>query len=358
MRAGFFLQLPVRPACPPAAYVLALAIHRGSVSGRCWRTDVGIDWRLPWRHCHREFLDTRDVNGVYDINANLTPPTTAFTGADASPRGRDQPDEYQRRERGGAEEPGGSLVRERRGWAPRRYATASSKAAYSYGEAKKRLTGSSRWDRGTTTPPGRPEQPAAGVLEQLTGHRGFVAAAYTKEWIRHSATTVSAFWEARTIGNTSYTFSGDLNGDGGTSNDLIYVPRDTSEMNFQTYSVGAKTFTSAEQAQAWDAYISADKYLSKHRGEYAERGAVFLPFVRRMDLSIGQDVFGSLGGARNSFQVRLDILNFGNLLNQNWGVSQRIVLSSQPLIVPTAAQGGRRTRRGARSTACARSTTS
>jgi hypothetical protein len=37
---------------------------------------------------------------------------------------------------------------------------------------------------------------------------------------------VSFFWESRTIGNASYTFAGDLNGDGGTSNDLIYIPRD------------------------------------------------------------------------------------------------------------------------------------
>ena len=128
----------------------------------------------------------------------------------------------------------------------------------------------------------------------------FVAASYTKDWFSHSATTVAAFWEARTIGNNSYTFTGDLNGDGGTSNDLIYIPRDTSEMNFQQYTVGARTYTSAEQAQAWESYIKADNYLSTHRGQYAERGAVFLPFVRRMDLSVGQEVFANLAGATPS----------------------------------------------------------
>jgi len=168
----------------------------------------------------------------------------------------------------------------------------------------------------------------------------FVAAAYSKELFQHSATSVSVFWEGRTIGNNSYTFTGDLNGDGGTSNDLIYVPRDTSEMNFQQYTAAGRIYTAAEQAQAWEAYIQADDYLSKRRGQYADRGGVFLPMVRRMDLSIGQEIFASLGGARNAFQVRLNIQNVGNLLNKNWGVSQRIVLSSQPLSVPTAAQGG------------------
>jgi hypothetical protein len=168
----------------------------------------------------------------------------------------------------------------------------------------------------------------------------FVAAAYTKQWLSHGATTVSAFWEARTIGNSSYTFTGDLNGDGGSSNDLIYIPRDTSEMNFQQYTFSGRTYTSADQAQAWDAYINADKYLGKHRGQYAERGAVFLPMVRRLDLSVGQEIFANLAG-RNAFQVRLDILNLGNLLNSNWGVSQRIVLSSQPLTAQGADAQGR-----------------
>jgi hypothetical protein len=111
-------------------------------------------------------------------------------------------------------------------------------------------------------------------------------------------------------------------------------------MNFQQYTAGGRTYTAAQQAQAWEAYISADKYLSKHRGQYAERGAVFLPMVNRMDLSIGQEVFASLAG-RHAFQVRLDIQNFGNLLNKNWGVSQRIVLSSQPLSAQGADAQGR-----------------
>ena len=44
-----------------------------------------------------------------------------------------------------------------------------------------------------------------------------------------------------------------------------------------------------------------------------------------MDLSVSQDIFHSLGGHRHSGQIRLDITNFGNMLNDNWGVSQRLV---------------------------------
>jgi hypothetical protein len=167
----------------------------------------------------------------------------------------------------------------------------------------------------------------------------FAAAAYTVEYLNFGATSFSVFFEGYTQGSASYTFSGDLNGDGGTSNDLIYIAKDTSEMNFQTFTSGTRTFTAAEQAAAWEAYIAQDKYLSKNRGNYAERGAVFLPMVFRTDFSISQDVFKSIAGRRNSLQFRVDFLNFGNLLNKNWGVGQRLV-NAQPLITPTAAQGG------------------
>jgi hypothetical protein len=126
--------------------------------------------------------------------------------------------------------------------------------------------------------------------------------------------------------NASYVFAGDMNGDGGSGNDLIYIPRDVSEMNFVAFTAGGRTFSAEEQAQAFEAYINQDKYLRNHRGEYAERGGVWNPIVKRMDLSITQDVFRNVAGKRNAGQFRIDFTNFGNFLNSNWGVSQRLVV--------------------------------
>ena len=157
------------------------------------------------------------------------------------------------------------------------------------------------------------------------GHRGFVSASYSRQYFGFGATTVSVFWDTHTNGNTSYVFAGDPNGDTFSGNDLIYIPRDTSEMNFVTFTAAGRTFTAADQAAAFEQYIQGDKYLSSRRGQYAERGAVFLPLVTRSDLSLSQAIFHSIRGRRHSGQIRLDITNFGNLLNHDWGVGQRIV---------------------------------
>ena len=37
-------------------------------------------------------------------------------------------------------------------------------------------------------------------------------------------------------------------------------------------------------------------------------------------------MFHNIGGKRNARQFRIDFTNFGNLLNHNWGVSQRLVV--------------------------------
>ena len=125
------------------------------------------------------------------------------------------------------------------------------------------------------------------------------------------------------------------------TNDLIYIPRDTSEMNFRPLTVAAtaRTYTAAEQAAAFEQLIQSDNYLRSHRGQYAERNAVFLPMVHRTDFSISQDLFANVKGRRHSGQIRLDITNFTNLLNADWGVGRRVVntqILTSPQPMPTA----------------------
>jgi hypothetical protein len=61
-----------------------------------------------------------------------------------------------------------------------------------------------------------------------------------------------------------------------------------------------------------------------------------MPQITRMDVSFSQDVSRLVGGQRNTLQFRLDILNFTNMINSDWGVGHRVVDAS-PLasVTPT-----------------------
>jgi hypothetical protein len=331
---------------PAATYELALT-NDDFKFPQIWRTNIGVDHRLPWGIVGTgEFAYTRDVNGMYYINANLPAAQTSFVGADTRPRWTSN--------RINANVANATVLKNAdvgRSWnisvsGRKTFRDGIVQAAYNYGESKNAIDPGSiaagSWQQNPMS--GDPNNPPLGYSQYSPGHRFFMAATYRKEYFDFGATLFSVFWDSRTIGNASYIYSGDLNADGSTSNDLIYIPRNTSEMNFQTFTTGGVTYTAEQQAAAWETFIQADDYLRTHRGQYAQRNAVFLPLVKRLDLSVGQDVFKDIGGSRQRFQFRVDIINFGNLLNKNWGVSQRLV-SNSPLTNPAVDAQGRATYR-------------
>jgi hypothetical protein len=329
----------------PAASLDLAMTDPDFVFPQTWRSNVGVDHRLGWGLIGTvEYIYNRDVNGVYYINANLPAAQSAFVGADNRPRWTGPacgaptvgPCATRLNNAAGNQVTNAMVIKNQdigRSW---NFAASlmktlqngvSFKTAYSYGESRNTLDAGSVAAGSFTGNPqsGDPNNPGLAFSSNSPGHRFFIAGSYSKDYFSFGETTVSAYWESRTIGNASYIFSGDMNADSASGNDLIYIHRDQSEMNFAPFTASGRTFTAAEQAAAWDAYIAQDSYLSQHRGEYAERGAVFLPLVKRIDFSVSQGIFGSFGGARHSGQIRLDIVNFGNLLNSNWGVGQRLV---------------------------------
>ncbi len=141
-----------------------------------------------------------------------------------------------------------------------------------------------------------------------------------KEW----QTTLAAVYEWAKGGRFSYTYAGDINGDGSSLNDLIYIPTQ-NELN-QMYFTG----TAAEQQTQRDAfnhYIVQDEYLSTHRGQYMERYAILSPWRSKIDLKLTQAYL--LKGAQK-IQFNLNILNLGNLLNSDWGVV-KLPTNKQPI---------------------------
>jgi outer membrane receptor for ferrienterochelin and colicin len=106
-----------------------------------------------------------------------------------------------------------------------------------------------------------------------------------------------------------------------TTNDLIYIP---SAGDIQSYLANGQillngTFTAAQQAAALESYIQNNKYLSRHRGEFADRNADRMPFTKILDLSLKQDINIGVGKKRYQFQVGYDVFNFTNMLKREWG---------------------------------------
>jgi outer membrane receptor protein involved in Fe transport len=330
---------------PASSYELALTDPDFKFP-QVWRTNLAVDQRLPWGLIGTgEFIYSRDVNGISYINANLPAAQTSLVGADSRPR-------WTSNKLNANVANNIVLGNQNDGYSwhasamlQKRFRQGFLRGAYSYGESKNTIDPGSiafgSWTGNSIS--GDPNNPPVANSSAFPGHRVFLAGSYRLEYLKFGATTFSFFWQGYTNGVSSYTYAGDLNSDLGTSNDLIYIPRDTSEMNFQPIT-GSVPFTAEQQAAAWDAYIQQDSYLSQHRGEYAERNGVVYPMVFRLDFSVAQDLFKNLGGARHSLQFRADFLNFSNLLNHDWGVGQRLV-NAQPLTNPGVDSQGRATYR-------------
>jgi hypothetical protein len=165
------------------------------------------------------------------------------------------------------------------------------------------------------------------------GHRitGLVSykIAYLKDML---STTVSLFYNGQSGQPTSYIYYGDLNNDG-TTNDMIYIPSSIDQIKLVPITVSGKPDIDVQtQWDALNAFIESDKYLSKHRGEYAERNAARMTFSHQFDLRILQDVKIKVGSTSNKLQISLDILNIGNLINKKWGESRYLTNQQFSLI--------------------------
>ncbi len=141
------------------------------------------------------------------------------------------------------------------------------------------------------------------------------SASYRFEYANnHLATTINLFYTGYSHDGFSFTYTNDMNGDG-YSTDLIYIPNSKGEINF----------VSSADEDAFFKFVIQDKYLNNHKGEYAEAYAARSPWVHRIDLRIAQDFSVNVGNTTNTLQFTLDVLNFGNLINNKWGVEKNMI---------------------------------
>ncbi|GIX36920.1 MAG: Oar protein [Silanimonas sp.] len=134
------------------------------------------------------------------------------------------------------------------------------------------------------------------------------AVAWKHNFFAGYETKVSAFYEGRAGRPFSYVFDNDANGDGVSGNDLFYMPSSPGDVLFGS---------AAEEAAFWS-FVESDAYLNSIRGQVAERNAARGPWVNTVDVRISQEIPGFAEGHKG--EIALDILNFGNLLNSDWGL--------------------------------------
>lgn len=132
------------------------------------------------------------------------------------------------------------------------------------------------------------------------------------------STQISLFYNGQSGQPISYIYDGDLNNDG-TTNDLIYVPAQASDINLIQATYNGATITPEDQWKNLNTFIEGDKYLNSHRGEYVQRNASRIPFSHNFDLRLLQEFVVKTGSIANKFQITFDVMNIGNLLNSDWG---------------------------------------
>jgi hypothetical protein len=146
-------------------------------------------------------------------------------------------------------------------------------------------------------------------------HRVIVYGSYTAPW---KSTQISAFYEGMSGTPFTYTAIGDLNGDGNNSNDPLYIPRDATDVNEIRIGTGsgAAFALNAAEAQLFEDFIASQDCLDDQRGKIMERNSCRSPWQNRLDVAVRQHV-PTIRGQR--ITVQLDIVNFLNLLNKEWG---------------------------------------
>ncbi len=219
----------------------------------------------------------------------------------------------------------------------------TGQVSYTYGQGKSINEGtssqnSSQW-RNIVTVNGK-NNAGVGNSAFALGHRISANASYELKWNENLKTTFGIFYNGQQGGTLSYIYNdgngSDLLGDDSRDNALIYIPRDQSEINL----IDDGSVTAAEQWSALDAFIESNDYLRERRGEYAGRNGDRGPWNHIVDFKLLQDFSLDFGGKKHTFQASLDIFNFFNFLNKDWGEQNTINQSFGNVGLINTEQGG------------------
>jgi len=200
--------------------------------------------------------------------------------------------------------------------------------AYNYGDSYALFEGtssqnSSQW-RGAINVNGR-NNAVFGRSDFAQGSKILGNLTYSINWSETLSTNISLFYSGQSGSAISYVIgdADNFNNEFGStsrSRSLIYVPSNENDINLVDYQDGDAAISAATQWQRLNEFIEDDNHLSERRGNYAEKNGGRAPWTNFLDLAVRQDVGMQIGDKVHKFQISLDVFNFANLINKNWGV--------------------------------------
>ncbi len=153
---------------------------------------------------------------------------------------------------------------------------------------------------------------------------------YKYTYSKNFSTSISFFYEGNSGVPFTYVYDGDVNADGNTGNDIIYVPKDRNDITL--IRTGAtQTRAPGSDYDALNSYIDRDDYLKTVRGQIAERNGAREPWAQRFDLRIAQEI-PNIALDDHKLEITFDILNFFNLHNSEWGRVRSVNLNRDLLL--------------------------
>ncbi|MCP4149351.1 MAG: TonB-dependent receptor, partial [bacterium] len=194
--------------------------------------------------------------------------------------------------------------------------------SYTYGMSKDLFSGTSsqaksNWKYNPTE--GDPNNPPLTYSSHDTRHRIVFAISKKFQFFPNAPTTLAMFYQGRSGRPYSTIYDNDYNGDG-QYNDCIYVPATEDDIELTEGSSWADL----------DAYISADPELDKYRGQIAPRNVSRDPWTHQVDIKITQGIpIPGLKG--HKLELSLNVENFLNIFNKDWGVVKYIQFNDQLL---------------------------
>jgi hypothetical protein len=147
----------------------------------------------------------------------------------------------------------------------------------------------------------------------------------TRKLTRRLPTSIALFYSGGEAGRFSYTYAGNF---GDRASRLMYIPNSANEITLLPVTIAGTAYSPEQQWNILNNFIEQDDYLSQNRGQVAERNGALLPWLHRFDLRITQDIAFTNLPNRHKLQITFDVLNFGNMLNSEWGVQQTAWIQS------------------------------